>query len=117
MPGDSLRDNKVHSEIRKNLNPKPLLQIKRPQLRWFSHVSKMSPERLERQPLLAIRYYGKNPRGRPRTRWSDYVSNLARSHHGVELAELFEIAETRELFRVLMGPLVSDSLWRESGYE
>ena len=35
------------SEIQKCLNIKPLLfQIKRSQLRWFGHVSRMSQERL-----------------------------------------------------------------------
>ena len=46
--------NKVpSSEIRKSLNIEPLLlRIERSQLRWFSHVSKMSQERLTKQALL-----------------------------------------------------------------
>ena len=47
--GMTLR-NKVRScEISKTLNVKPLFQIERSELHWFSHVTKMSQERLARQ--------------------------------------------------------------------
>jgi len=39
---------------------------------------------------------------RPRTRWRDYISDLARSRLGVEPAELSEIAVDREVFWVLL---------------
>ena len=47
--------NKVRSsEIRRSLNIEPLLlRIKRSQLRWFGHVSRMPQERLPKQALLA----------------------------------------------------------------
>jgi len=52
----------------------------------------MSHERLARQVLLA-KPTGKRARGRPRTRWSDYICDLAWPRLGVEPAELPEIAE------------------------
>jgi len=48
---------------------------------------------------------GKRPKVRPRTGWSDYISDLAYSRHGVESAEQSEIAVDREVFRVLLGLL------------
>ena len=50
----------------------------------------MSQERLARQVLLATPTE-KRLRGCPRTRWSDYISDLAWSRLGVEPAELSEI--------------------------
>jgi len=44
----------------------------------------------------------KLPKGRPRTRWSDYIFHLAWSGFGVEPVELSEIAVDREIFRVLV---------------
>ena len=60
--------NKVRSsEFRKSLNIEPLLlRIKRSQLRWFGPVSRMPPERLPKQSLLA-KAYGRRSVGRPRT--------------------------------------------------
>jgi len=45
------------------------------------------------------------PTGRPKTRWSDYISNLAWSRFGVEWTELSEVAVDREVFRVFLGML------------
>jgi len=59
----------------------------------------MTHERLARHVQLA-KPMGKRPRGHPRLRWSDYVSDLAWSL-GVELAELSEIAVDREVLQVL----------------
>ena len=47
----------------------------------------------------------KRPSGRARTRWRDYISDLAWSRLGVERAELSEIAVDREVFWVLRGLL------------
>ena len=60
--------NKVRSsEIRKSLNIEPLLlRIKRSQLRWFGHVSRMPQERLPKQVLLA-KANGRKLVGRPKT--------------------------------------------------
>ena len=46
---------------------------------------------------------GKWPRGRPRPRWSDYISDFAWSYFGVEPAESFESAVDRQVFQILLG--------------
>jgi len=56
-------------------------------------------ERSARQVLLATPT-GKRPGRHPRTRWSDYISDLARPRFGVELVELSEVAVDRDVFRV-----------------
>ena len=63
-------------EIRRTQNAEPLLWIERSHQRWFSHVTSMPQERFAKQVLLAT-LTGKLPRGRPRTRWHDYISDLA----------------------------------------
>jgi len=54
----------------------PIIRIERSQLRWFGHVCTMPQEILARHVLLAAST-GKRPVCRPRTRWSDYISELA----------------------------------------
>ena len=89
--GVTLR-NKVRScQIDKTLNIEAFLRIERSQLRWFGHMSRMSQDKLARQVLLAAPT-GKWPKGGPRTRWSDYISDLAWPRLGVEPAELSVIA-------------------------
>jgi len=61
-------------------------------------------ERLPRQALLAPPA-GKRPTGQPRTTWSDFISDHAWTHLGVEAAELSETAVDREVFRVHLGLL------------
>ena len=57
-----------------NIDSLPL-RIKRSQLRWFGHVSRIPHERLPKQTLNA-KVNGKRPIGRPRIRWLDYTENL-----------------------------------------
>ena len=45
----------------------------------------------------------KAAQGRPRTRWSNCISDLARSRLGVEPAELCVISVDREVLRVILG--------------
>jgi len=78
-------------EIRRILKIDKLLWIERSLLHWSVHVSRTSQERLTRQVLLATPT-GKRPRGRPTTRWSDYISDLSWSRFVVEPAELCENA-------------------------
>ena len=61
IEGVTLLDKVRSSEIRKSLNVDPLLfRIKRSQLRWYGHVSRMSQERIPKQVLLA-RMVGRRP--------------------------------------------------------
>jgi len=73
--GVTLPDNWHRSEIRKARGDKLLLLIERSQFCWFNHVPRMPQERLTKQVLL-LAPTGKRPRGCPRTRWPDYISDL-----------------------------------------
>ena len=85
--GDKLRS----SEIRKSLNVEPLLlRIERSQLRWFTHVSRISQERLSKQVLL-VRIAGKRPIGRPRTRLLQHIESLDRNRLGPGPNKLKEV--------------------------
>jgi len=78
-----------------------LLRIERSQLRWFSHMTRMQQETSCRpHPPQES-----GPEVAPRTRWSDYISDLAWFHLGVEPAELSEILVDRDVLRVLLGLL------------
>ena len=77
VAGLSLRDRVRSSDIRERLRVEPLLlHVERSQLRWLGHLVRMPPGRL---PLEVFRACpsGRRPRGRPRTRWRDYISQLA----------------------------------------
>ena len=92
--------NKVRSsEVQKSLSIKPLLQIKRSQLRWFSHVGRMPRERLPKQALLA-KANGRRPVGRPRTRWTNYIEDLRWNRLVLHPSELMDVMEDREMWRL-----------------
>ncbi|KAG1932899.1 hypothetical protein F2P79_020886 [Pimephales promelas] len=77
VAGRSLRDRVRSSVTREELRVEPLLlHIERGQLRWLGHLFRMPPGRLPGEVFRA-RPTGRRPRGRPRTRWRDYVSRLA----------------------------------------
>ncbi len=77
VAGRSLRDRVRSSVTREELRVEPLLlHIERGQLRWLGHLFRMPPGRLPGKVFRA-RPTGRRPRGRPRTRWRDYVSRLA----------------------------------------
>ena len=64
-----------NTAIREPLNIKSLLlRIKKSQLRWFGHVSRMLQERLPKQTFYT-NMSGKRPIKRPRTRWLDYIED------------------------------------------
>ena len=68
IEGVTLFNKERSSEIRKSLNIEPLLlRIKRSQLGWFGHVSRMPQERLSKQALLA-KEKERRPVGRTKTR-------------------------------------------------
>merc|ERR1712208_854 len=83
VAGVSLRDRVRSSVTRERLGVEPLLlRLERSQLRWFGHLVRMPPERLPRE-VLGARPTGRRPRGRPRTRWKDYISRLAWERLGI----------------------------------
>ncbi|KAK3561115.1 hypothetical protein QTP86_028310, partial [Hemibagrus guttatus] len=96
VAGRSLRDRVRSSVTREKLGVEPLLlHIKRGQLRWLRHLFRMPLGCLPGEVLWACPT-GKRPRGRPRTRWRDYVSRLAWERLGVPLEELEEVSGERE---------------------
>ena len=102
VAGVSLRDRVRSSVIREELGVEPLLLcVERSQLRWFGHLVRMPPGRLPREVFQA-RPAGRRPRGRPRTRWRDYISNLAWERLGIPQSELVNVAWEREVW----GPLL-----------
>ncbi|KAL3052884.1 hypothetical protein OYC64_005410 [Pagothenia borchgrevinki] len=61
----------------------------------------MPPGRLPRQVFQA-RPAGRRPRGRPRTRWRDYISSLAWELLGIPQSELVDVAREREVWGLLL---------------
>ncbi|KAK3559081.1 hypothetical protein QTP86_002998 [Hemibagrus guttatus] len=95
--GRSLRDRVRSSVTQEELGVEPLLlHIERGQLRWLGHLFRMPPGRLPGEVFRACPT-GKRPRGRPRTRWRDYVSQLAWERLGVPPEELEEVSGEREV--------------------
>ncbi|KAK3571512.1 hypothetical protein QTP86_012861 [Hemibagrus guttatus] len=96
VAGRSLRDRVRSSVTWEELGVEPLLlHIERGQLRWLGHLFRMPPGRFPGGVFRACPT-GKRPRGRPRTRWRDYVSRLAWEHLGVPPEELEEVSGERE---------------------
>ena len=92
VAGLSLRDKVRSSDIRRELGVEPLLlRVQRSQLRWFGHLIRMPPGRLPLEVFQA-RPTGRRPRGRPRTRWRDYISLLAWERLGIPQEELESVA-------------------------
>ncbi len=78
VAGIFLRDKVRRSVICEDLESRaaaPLLEMS--QLRWFRHLVRMPPGGLPREVFRACPA-GRRPRGRPRSRWRDYISALAR---------------------------------------
>ena len=68
-----------------------LLRIERSKLRWYGHVTRMSHERTAKQLMDALPR-GKRPRERSRTRWRNYVEDLAWSRFRIPSAKLLLVA-------------------------
>ena len=99
IEGVRLFEKMRSSEIWKSLNIEPLLlRIKRSQLRWFGHVSRMPQERLPKQALLA-KANGRRPVGRSRTRWTDYIEDLGWNRLGLHSSEMTELMKDRDVWR------------------
>ena len=96
VAGVSLRDRVRSSVIRERLGVESLLLcVERSQLRWFGHLVRMPPGRLPREVFQACPA-GRRPRGRPRTRWRDYISTLAWERLGIPQSELVDAARERD---------------------
>ncbi|KAK0150922.1 Craniofacial development protein 2 [Merluccius polli] len=96
------RDRVRSSVIREELGVDPLLlRVERSQMRWLGHLVRMPPGRLPGEVFRA-RPTGRRPRGRPRTRWRDYVSRLAWERLGIPQEELAEVAGEREVWASLL---------------
>ncbi|KAK0154400.1 putative uncharacterized transposon-derived protein F52C9.6 [Merluccius polli] len=102
VAGLSLRDRVRSSVIREELGVDPLLlRVERSQMRWLGHLVRMPPGRLPGEVFRA-RPTGRRPRGRPRTRWRDYVSRLAWERLGIPQEELAAVAGEREVWASLL---------------
>ena len=102
VSGLSLRDRERSSVIREGLGVEPLLlRIERSQMRWLGHLVRMPPGRLPGE-VFQTHPTGRRPRGRPRTRWRDYVSRLAWESLGVPPEELEEVAGDRDVWVSLL---------------
>jgi len=78
--------------------------------RIFSRIkSSLRKQIVHIHSFLRKRPTGKWPAIRPRTRWNGYISDPPWFCLGVESAELSEIAENYEVYRVLLGLLPSRS--------
>ncbi|KAK3546788.1 hypothetical protein QTP86_001940 [Hemibagrus guttatus] len=114
VAGHSLRDRVRSSVTWEGLGVEPLLlHIKRGQLRWLGHLFRMPLGRLPGEAFRACPT-GKRPRGRPRTRWRDYVFQLAWECLRVPPEELEEVAREREVTGSLC--LSQASLGIKAGY-
>ena len=89
------------SVIREELGVDPLLlRVERSQMRWLGHLVRMAPGRLPGEVFRARRT-GRRTRGRPRTRWRDYVS-WALERLGIPQEELDEVSGEREVWASLL---------------
>ena len=98
ISGLTLLDKIKSADIRESLNIEALLlRPERSQLRWY--VTRMPPERTAKK-LLCSTPIGRRSRGRPRTRWRNYVEDLSRSRLGIPAEHLSFVAEDRDAWRL-----------------
>ena len=90
--------------IRKRLGQEISLvhKIQERRLKWFGHVSRMSPERL---PYLALhtKIHGSRKAGRPRRRWIDNVAEDL-DQRGVSMNSASRLTLNREAWRDITRP-------------
>ena len=102
--GRCLRDRVRSSVTQEELGVELLLlHIERSQLRWLWHLFRMPLGRLPREVFLA-RPAGRRPQGRPRTRWSNYVAQLALERLGI-LPEVLKVSGETEVWVSLLRQL------------
>ncbi|KAI3354190.1 hypothetical protein L3Q82_018725, partial [Scortum barcoo] len=90
------------------------------QLRWLGHLFRMPPGRLPREVFQACPT-GRRPRGRPRTRWRDYVSWLAWERLGIPCKKSWRkyLGSGKSGYLCLdcyLRDLVPDKRWKMDGW-
>ncbi|KAK0140999.1 hypothetical protein N1851_021987 [Merluccius polli] len=120
VAGLSLRDRVRSSDIRRELGVQPLRRKELVEVVRALHLIRMPPGRLPLE-VFWVRSTGRRPRGRPRTRWRDYISQLAWEHLGVPQEELEKSCwgeEGLELLAQLAAtrPRISRRKWMDGGY-
>ncbi len=102
VAGRSLRDRVRSSVTREELRVEPLLlHVEGSQLRWLGHRYRMPSGRLLGKVFRACPT-GRRRRGKPRTRWRDYVARLAWERLGIPPEELEEVSGEREVWASLL---------------
>ena len=100
ISGLTLLDKVNKANIRESLNMKSLLlRPEKSQLRWYRHVTQMYQERTAKK-LLCSTPIGRRPRGRPKTRWRDYVEGFSWSRLGIPAEHLSFVAEDRDAWSI-----------------
>ena len=93
ISGLTLLDKVKSANIRESLNIESLLlRLEKSQLRWYEHVTRMSQESTAKK-MLCSTPIGRRPRGRPKTRWRDYVEDFSWSRLGIPAEYLPFVAE------------------------
>jgi len=98
IEGVTLFDKVLRSEIRKSLNIDPLLlQIERPQLRWFGHAS------FPKQALLA------KEKGKGQWDEREHAEKITlRILDGLQPSEMLEMVVNREVWRINLQRFLKD---------
>ena len=92
VAGFSIRDRVRIAVIWEGLGVESLLlPVKRSQLRWFGHLTRMPSGRLPRE-VYQTGPTEKRPPGRPRLSWRKYISALAKERLGITESELANAA-------------------------
>ena len=107
ISGLTLLDEVEKADIRESLNIESLLlRLERSQLRWYGYVTRVSQGRTAKK-LLCSTSIGRRLRGRPRTRWRDYVEDLSWSRLGIPAEHLSFVAEDQDASRIQLELLPS----------
>ena len=68
-----------NADIRDMLCQVPVsLKLRRARMKWFGHVERMGEERQVKR-IMQAEMWGRRPRGRPRTRWKDVLTEIEKS--------------------------------------
>lgn len=98
MAGKTKWDRVRNEDIREIIKQEPIQRkIKKRQLNWFAHTTRMEPSRIARRLMEAGKPLKKR-RGRPRKKWLDQIEEIA-AEKGVTLEEVRTIARDRKRWR------------------